>query len=69
MENKAHPTLETADLVVIMLAILPKVRGLKPGRGRRIFKDDRIRNRTSLRGEVDLSDDFTACLRTLRNIK
>jgi hypothetical protein len=29
-----------AGIVVIMLAIGPKVRGFKPGRGRRIFKGD-----------------------------
>jgi hypothetical protein len=38
--------------VVSVLATGPKVRGFKPGRGRRIFKGDKIRSTPSFGGEV-----------------
>jgi hypothetical protein len=38
--------------VVIVLAIVPKVHGFKPGRGQWIFKNDKIRSTTSFGGEV-----------------
>jgi hypothetical protein len=42
--------------VVIVLAIGPKVRGLKPGRGRRTFKTIKVRSTTSFGREVKPSD-------------
>jgi hypothetical protein len=56
-------------LVVSVLATGPKVRGFKPGRGRWIFKGDKIRSTPSFGGEVKPSVPcrrFTACKRTLR---
>jgi hypothetical protein len=38
-------------LVVNVLAIVPKVRGFKPGRGRWIFNGDKIRRTTSSEGK------------------
>jgi hypothetical protein len=42
-------------LVVIVLAIGPKVHGFKPGRGRHIFKGDKIRRTTVFGGQVQPS--------------
>jgi hypothetical protein len=39
------------DRVVIVLVIRPKVRGIKPGRGRWIFKGEKILRTTSFEGE------------------
>jgi hypothetical protein len=51
-------------LVVSVLATGPKIRGFKPGRGRWIFKCDKIRSTPSFGGEVKPSVPcrrFTAC--------
>jgi hypothetical protein len=42
-------------VMVIVLAIGPKVRGFKPGLGQWIFKGEKIRSTTSFEGEVKLS--------------
>jgi hypothetical protein len=39
--------------MVIVIVTGLKVRGFKPGRGRRIFKSDRIRSTTSFEREVN----------------
>jgi hypothetical protein len=53
--------------VVIVLAIGPKVRGFKPGRGRRIFKGDKIRNKTSFGGAVKPSARLRKILRNVKD--
>jgi hypothetical protein len=52
-------------LVVSLLAIGPKVRGFRPGRGWWIFKGDKIRSTTFFRAEVKL---FLPCM-ILRHVK
>jgi hypothetical protein len=49
-----------------VLAIGWKVRGFKPGQGRRIFKRDKIRKSTSSRREVNPS---ASCLKSLQHVK
>jgi hypothetical protein len=39
-------------VIVVMIAIVPKARGFKPGRGRRILRVIKIHSTTSFRGEV-----------------
>jgi hypothetical protein len=53
-------------LVVIELAIGPKVSGFKSGRGRWVSKDDKNGSTTSVGGEVKPS---VPCLKVLRNVK
>jgi hypothetical protein len=47
-------------VMVCVLGTEPKIRGFKPGRGRRIFKGNKIRSTTSFGGEVKPTD-FSAC--------
>jgi hypothetical protein len=49
-----------------LVVIAPKVRGLKPGRGRLIFKGDKVRSRTAFGGEVKPS---APCRKILRHVK
>jgi hypothetical protein len=53
-------------VLVIMLAIGPKVRGLKPGQGRWIFKGDKNPLYDLLRREVQPS---VSCRNILRHVK
>jgi hypothetical protein len=53
-------------LVVSVLAIGPKVCGLKPSRGRWTFKDDKISSTPSFVGEVKPS---ASCCKILRYVK
>jgi hypothetical protein len=48
--------------VVIVLAIAPKVRGFKPGRGPWIFKGDQIRSTPSFEEEVKPSAPYRKIL-------
>jgi hypothetical protein len=51
-----------------VLAFGTQVRGFKPGRSRRIFKDEKIPSTSSFRGEVKPSvpcHRFVACKRSL----
>jgi hypothetical protein len=53
----------------VVVSLLAKVRGFKPGRGRWIFRVIKIRSTLSFGGEVKpsvLCRRFTACKRTLR---
>jgi hypothetical protein len=52
--------------MVIVLTTGTKVCGLKPGRGRRIFKGEIIRNMTSFGGDVKPS---APCRKILRHVK
>jgi hypothetical protein len=52
--------------VVIVFAIGPKVRGLKLGRGRRIFKGDKISSTTFFGGKVKPS---APCGKILLHVK
>jgi hypothetical protein len=52
--------------LVIVLAIGLNVRGFKFGRGRLIFKGDKIRSTTSFGGEVKPS---ATCRKILRHVK
>jgi hypothetical protein len=52
--------------VVIVLAIAPKFRGLKPGRGRWICKCDKISSMTSFGEETEPSG---LCRKMLRHVK
>jgi hypothetical protein len=53
-------------LVVIVLAIRPKVRGLKPGRERWILKTIKIHSTISFGGKVNLS---APCRKILRRVQ
>jgi hypothetical protein len=59
-------TLEITPSVVIVFATGPKFRGLKPGRGGRIFKGDKIRSTSYLGGAVKPS---VPCRTMLRHVK
>jgi hypothetical protein len=52
--------------VVIVVAIRPKVRGLKPGRERRVLKTIKIHSTISFGGKVNLS---APCRKILRHVK
>jgi hypothetical protein len=52
--------------MVIVLAIVRKVRGFIPGRERWIFKGDKISSKTSFGGEVKPS---VPCCTVLRHVK
>jgi hypothetical protein len=53
-------------LVVSVLAIVFRVRGFKPGRGRWIFKGDKIRQHAFLGGKVKPSIPCREILRYVR---
>jgi hypothetical protein len=54
--------------VVSVLVAEAKVRGFKSGRGRWIYKGDKIRNTTSFGGEVKSSVPCRKILRQIKNL-